>query len=112
MPHHEHSNESRRRFLKVAAGTAAAAAVVGLLPDVARAADLPHLTSADPTAAALNYVEDASKSTNPKRKPGDVCSNCQFFQGKAADAFGPCQLFPGKAVAGKGWCISHAPKAA
>jgi hypothetical protein len=112
MSHHEYSNESRRRFLKVAAGTAAAAAVVGMLPDVARAADLPHLTSADPTAAALSYVEDASKSTNPKRKPGDVCTNCQFFQGKAADAFGPCQLFPGKAVAGKGWCVSHAPKAA
>jgi hypothetical protein len=112
MSQHENNNESRRRFLKVAAGTAAAAAVVGILPSVARAADLPHLTSSDPTAAALNYVDDASKSTNAKHKAGDVCSNCQFFQGKAADAFAPCQLFPGKAVAGKGWCVSHSPRPA
>jgi high potential iron-sulfur protein len=112
VPNNDHSNESRRRFLKAAAGTAAVAAAVGLLPNIARAADLPHLSPAEPTAAALSYVEDASKSTNAARKPGDVCANCQFFQGKPADAFAPCQLFPGKAVAGKGWCVSHSPKAA
>jgi hypothetical protein len=112
MSQHEKNNESRRRFLKVAAGGAAAVAVVGMLPRHALAADLPHLTSADPTAAALNYVEDASKSTNAKHKAGDVCGNCTFFQGKASDAFAPCQLFPGKAVASKGWCVSHSPKPA
>jgi hypothetical protein len=42
--------ESRRRFLKVAAGTAAAAAVVGGLPRLARAAELPHVAESDPTA--------------------------------------------------------------
>jgi High potential iron-sulfur protein/TAT (twin-arginine translocation) pathway signal sequence len=111
MSQHDQNNESRRRFLKAAAGTAAAAAVVGILPRMAFGADLPHLASTDPTAAALNYVEDASKSTNPKHKAGDTCANCQFFQGKAGDAFAPCQLFPGKAVASKGWCVSHAVKA-
>lgn len=51
--------ESRRRFLKVAAGTTAAAMMLGGLPRFARAADLPPVTDADPTAKALDYVEDA-----------------------------------------------------
>ena len=37
---HDENNESRRRFLKVAAGTTAAALVMGGLPRFARAADL------------------------------------------------------------------------
>ncbi|BBD80532.1 high-potential iron-sulfur protein [Aerosticca soli] len=102
--------ESRRRFLKIAAGTTAAALVVGSLPRFARAADLPHLAETDPTAKALGYVEDASKTTNPKHKAGDTCSNCQFYGGGAS--YGPCQLFPGKAVSAKGWCVSHTPKKA
>ena len=53
---HDENNESRRRFLKVAAGTTAAAVVMGGLPRFARAADLPHVTDADPTAKALGYV--------------------------------------------------------
>lgn len=111
MSQHDENIESRRRFLKVAAGTAAAAAVAGILPRIARAQDLPHLSTSDPTAQALSYVEDAGKSDNPKHKAGDDCSNCQFYQGKAGDAWGPCQLFPGKAVNAKGWCVSHQPKA-
>ncbi|MGN2252072.1 high-potential iron-sulfur protein [Frateuria sp. GZRe12] len=104
--------ESRRRFLKVAAGTAAAAAVVGGMPRFARAADLPHVAESDPTAKALDYVEDASKSKNPKHTAGAVCSNCQFFTDPAAKAYGPCQLFPGKAVNAKGWCVSHTTRKA
>jgi hypothetical protein len=106
------NSESRRRFLKVAAGTAAAAAMAGVLPRLARAADLPHLSESDPTAKALGYKEDVSKVTDPKLKPGDDCANCQFYQGKAGDEYGPCQLFPGKAVHSKGWCVSHQPKKA
>lgn len=102
--------ESRRRFLKVAAGTTAAAVVLGGLPRLARAADLPPLSPTDPTAKALDYVEDASKSANPKHKAGDVCANCQFYSGGASGR-GPCQLFPGKSVNAKGWCVSHARKA-
>lgn len=108
---HEESNESRRRFLKIAAGTAAAAVVVGGLPRVARAADLPHVAESDPTAKALGYVEDASATKDPKRKAGDDCSNCMFYSG-GPTGFGPCQLFPGKSVAAKGWCVSHSPKPA
>ncbi|TAL86202.1 MAG: High potential iron-sulfur protein [Rhodanobacter sp.] len=101
--------ESRRRFLKVAAGTTVAAVVMGGLPRFARAAALPPLTDADPTAKALDYVPDASKSTNPKHKPGDDCSNCMFYSGGKTGS-GPCQLFPGKSVEAKGWCVSHSPK--
>ncbi len=105
----EKNIESRRRFLKMAAGTAAVATVAGALPRLARAADLPHVSESDPTAKALNYVEDAGKSSNPKHKAGDTCANCQFFSGGAG--YGPCQLFPGKSVSAKGWCVSHTPKA-
>ena len=104
-------SESRRRFLKFAGGAAAAAVLVGGLPRVARADDLPHVSESDPTAKALGYVEDASKTTNAKHKAGDVCANCQFYSG-AATGYGPCQLFPGKSVAAKGWCISHTTKQA
>ena len=107
----EQDTESRRRFLKVAAGTTVAAMVIGGLPRFARAADLPALTEADPTAKALGYVEDASKSTNAKHKAGDDCGNCQFYSGGATGR-GPCQLFPGKSVNAKGWCVSHTPKKA
>lgn len=107
---HDEKNISRRRFLTLAAGTTAAAAVLGGLPRFARAADMPHLTDADPTAKALDYVDDASKSTNPKHKAGDRCSNCQFYSG-GPTGYGPCALFLGKAVSAKGWCVSHTTKA-
>lgn len=98
--------EARRRFLKAAAGTVAAATVLGTLPRVGKVQDLPHLSPSDPTASALKYTEDGSKAQG-RKTPDDVCGNCSFFQGKAGAAFGPCQLFPGKAVAAKGWCVSH-----
>ncbi len=108
---HDKDLESRRRFLRAAAGTAAAAVVIGGLPRFARAADLPHVAESDPTAKALGYVEDASKSKDAKRKPGDDCANCQFYTG-GPSGYGPCQLFPGKSVNAKGWCVSHQPKKA
>lgn len=101
--------ESRRRFLKLAAGTTAAAVVLGNLPRQAQAADLPAVTEADPTAKALDYVEDAAASKNAKYKAGDDCANCMFYSGGPTGR-GPCQLFPGKSVNAKGWCVSHAPK--
>lgn len=107
----EKNIESRRRFLKLAAGTTAAAVIVGGLPRFARAADLPPVSESDPTAKALGYVEDAGKTSSPKHKAGDDCTNCQFYTGGATGR-GPCALFPGKSVNAKGWCISHVPKKA
>lgn len=110
MPGYE-DIESRRRFLKLTAGSAVAAMLVGGLPRKARADDLPHVSEADPTAKALGYVEDAATTKDPKRKTGATCANCQFYSG-AATGYGPCQLFLGKAVSAKGWCISYMPKKA
>ena len=103
--------ESRRRFLKVAAGTTVAAMVMGSLPRFSHAADMPQLTEADPSAKALDYVEDNTKSANAKHKAGDDCINCQFYSGGPTGR-GPCQLFPGKSVNAKGWCAGHVTKAA
>ena len=101
---------SRREFFKLAGGAVGAVALANtILPSIARAEDLPHLTLDDPTAKALNYTEDANKA-GPPRQAGQECSNCNFFQGGTA-AFGPCQLFAGKAVNAKGWCSGYAKKA-
>jgi High potential iron-sulfur protein len=111
----ERSGRSRRNFMALAG--VSAAVLVGIRPTLSFAqggAAAPHLAESDPTAKALGYVEDASKvdkSKFPAFKPGAHCATCNFFQGKAADAYAPCQIFPGKAVAAKGWCASHSPKA-
>jgi hypothetical protein len=71
--------------------------------------DLPHVTSDDPTAKALYYVEDATKvdKSNPmavRYTEGQHCANCVQSQGDAGADWRPCNLFPGKLVSSKGWC--------
>ena len=91
---------NRRRFFQI---TAATAALLGSLPRRAWAA-LPHLSvDKSPTAKALNYVEDDTKAPAP-HKPGQDCTACVHYQGKAGEAYGPCALFPGFDVNAKGWC--------
>ena len=112
----ERPGRSRRSFIALA-GVTSAAVLAGIRPTLGLAqagAAAPHLSESDPTAKALGYVEDAGKVDKtkfPAFKPGAHCATCNFFQGKAADAYGPCQIFPGKAVNAKGWCASHSPKA-
>jgi High potential iron-sulfur protein len=105
---------SRRGFVTLL-GAAGAALLVGVRPQVTFAqGGTPHLQDSDPTAKALGYTEDASKVDKakfPSYKPGAHCATCNFFQGKAGDAYAPCQIFPGKAVSANGWCASHSPKA-
>jgi len=103
----------RRRFIVGTGAALGAAALVSALPRNARAADLPHVTTSDATAQALNYTEDASKvdkAKSPTFVAGSVCANCNFYTG-GATGFGPCALFPGKAVNAKGWCSGYAKKA-
>src|SRR6478735_8619895 len=59
------ANDSRRRFFATAGGAIGAVVIANALPQIAGAADLPHLTLDDPTAKALNYTEDASKAGAP-----------------------------------------------
>ena len=106
-------NQARRRFLKLAVVGAAIAPIAAvLLPRLGFAAELPHLTTDDPTAKALAYADDATTATaNAAFKAGSACANCQLYQGKAGDEYGPCALFPGKAVHSKGWCAGYSKKA-
>ncbi|HEY3521284.1 MAG TPA: high-potential iron-sulfur protein [Rhodanobacteraceae bacterium] len=106
----ERIQSSRRRFLSLMGGIAGSALLLGTLPRRALAADLPHLTEADPTAKALHYTEDATKAPAP-HKAGQECAGCRFFSGTSGQAYGPCSLYPGKSVAAKGWCAGYSAKA-
>jgi hypothetical protein len=100
---------SRRTFLITSLGAASALALSR--PALAEA---PKLTESDPTAQALGYKEDATKvdkAKYAKYAAGQTCANCQFYQGKATDAWAPCPMFGGKQVKGSGWCSAYNKKA-
>jgi hypothetical protein len=98
-------NNTRRTFIMtIAAGGAALTTA---------AHSQAKLSEKDPQAVALGYFEDATKTNTqkfPKYKPGQVCTNCALYQGKATDPWGGCPLFASKQVAGKGWCNAWAKK--
>ena len=94
---------SRRQFMRTAGAGAMAVSLAGLVRiPAASAQDMPKLSLDDPSAKALGYVE---KSTTD----GQLCNNCNFWQGGDA-AWGGCPLFPGKSVAAEGWCKSWVKK--
>lgn len=102
---------SRRHFIRIAACSGVALFAAGEV----LAADPPTVDEKDPQAAALGYVSDASrvdKAKYPKYAAGQVCGNCQFYQGKPGTAAAPCAVLGGKNVAAKGWCSAWAKKAA
>jgi hypothetical protein len=104
------SNPSRRAF--VISAVAGSGALIAASRVSAQAA--PVLTEADPQAVALGYKADntkVDKAKYPQHAATQMCSGCNFYQGKATDAMAPCQLFAGKQVAGKGWCSAWAKKA-
>lgn len=98
---------SRRRFLQAAVAATALPLLARMAGQPASAAALKPLTSDNPQAKALGYVDDAGKAKNPAFKPGSLCANCQFFTA----ASGTCAIFPGYTVAPKGWCSAWAKKA-
>jgi len=100
----------RRTFLIGAAGAASALAASRFT----FAQGGTPLSESDPQAQALGYKADATKvdkAKYPQHAAGQMCSGCNFFQGKPTDAMAPCQLFAGKPVAGKGWCTAFEKKA-
>ena len=103
-------NNTTRRvfFMQVAAGTSALAATQVM-------AQAPAMVNEkDPAAVGLGYVADSTKADAkkyPKHANTQLCSNCQLYAGKPADAAGPCPLFAGKQVAAKGWCSAYVKKA-
>lgn len=99
---------SRRTFLKTCAVGAAAVPLVWLADGRALAEQPPLISTEDPTAKALKYVEDASKAEGAK--PGSTCANCMFYQAPMDSEQGPCTVFGGKHVKAAGWCASWAAK--
>ncbi|HSV68855.1 MAG TPA: high-potential iron-sulfur protein [Methylibium sp.] len=90
--------------------------LAGLALAAARGAQAaaPMVDPKDANAVALGYVTEAAKADKAKYKTyaaGQLCSNCQLFQGKAGDAAGGCPLFAGKQVAAGGWCSAYVKKA-
>jgi len=103
----------RRALMKMIAIGATGLLALGRLPKALAAAALVPLTSTDPTAKSLGYVEDASKvdaAANPMHKPNQKCANCVQYQGKPGDARGGCNIYPGKSVSMNGWCKVYAQK--
>jgi hypothetical protein len=101
---------SRRTFILTGVGVASTFA----LGSRVALADAPKVAESDPTAQALGYKEDASKvdkAKYAKYAAGQDCGNCQFYQGKAGDAYAPCPMFSSKQVASKGWCSAYVKKA-
>ena len=102
---------TRREFMKLSAAIAAGAVVVPSRD--ASAQDMPKLSTDDPTAVAMKYVNDASEvdpSTRPNPAAEQNCGNCALLQGADGDEWRPCPIFPGKLVNANGWCSVWAPK--
>lgn len=98
-------NKMRRTFIMAAA---AGSAVHSWAAQAQREVD-----ENSAPALALGYVSDAIKTDTKKfpwSSPGQNCSSCISFQGKAGDAVGGCPLFTDQLVAGKGWCSAWAKK--
>ncbi len=105
---------SRRAILKggLIAGTIVPA--LGLLGPGVAAAGQPPLDSKDPTASALNYVEDTTKvddKAHPTHKTDQRCENCAQYKAIAGESTrGSCNIFTGKTVANNGWCATWSKK--
>jgi len=107
MPQSLDRREALRQIGAIAAWLAALRASTSI------AAELPHLTSSNPSAASLGYTEDSGSVDErkfPKHQATQRCANCKSFQGAAGAAFGPCALYPGNAVNANGWCSGYTAK--
>jgi High potential iron-sulfur protein len=83
---------SRRTFLIGAAGVAPALGASKL----AFAQGNSLLSEEDPQAKTLGYKNDATavdKAKFPKYAAGQICGDCQFYQGKPTDAAVPVRFF-------------------
>jgi len=103
-------NTSRRTFMmQVAVGSSVFTATRAM----AQAAG-PKVDEKDKASIALGYAADTTKVDKakfPKHSKDQKCTNCNFFVGKATDAWGGCPLFAGKQVSGPGWCTAWIKKA-
>lgn len=126
QPCDEAGNSGRRRFLTLGSIAVVVLAGGGQALAQTKAADkgakgsgkaadkgAPRLSESDPQAQALGYKEDATKVDRKKfasYQPGQLCDNCQQFQGTPKDPRAPCTIFAGKSVNAKGWCSAWVKK--
>ena len=97
---------TRRLFILAAAAGCTTIATTGRAQ--------PRLDEKDPQAVALGYVADASHADAKKYAkyaPGQNCTGCALYQGKAGDIAGKCPLYAGTQVSAKGWCSAWVKKA-
>lgn len=100
---------TRRTFL-----TAIPVATLALTAARTTSAQPARLAETDPIAVSLGYKHDASKADAKKfttYAAGRNCANCQFYQGKATEAWAACAPVGGKLVNAKGWCAAWVKKA-
>ncbi|MEN0057333.1 MAG: high-potential iron-sulfur protein [Bdellovibrio sp.] len=72
---------------------------------------MPLISTTDPVAKAVKYVEDYKKSPEAK---GNHCATCGFYTKKETrngKEVGTCTIFAGKVVYGDAWCASWNKKA-
>jgi hypothetical protein len=112
-------SQSRRDAVKVMLGTAVAIPMINLVGfGTAHANPANAVTPDDPTAQALKYSQDATKSIRESAaRPGaptdqQHCATCMFMLPDQGEGdWKGCSLFPGKLINVNGWCTSWTLKA-
>lgn len=107
---------NRRQFMiQVSTGTGAVACGSVFAAETVKVTELGEN---EPTAKALGYIVDATKTDKkkyPKYATGQNCTTCALFQPKTGDkkgvTVGGCPLFAGKQVSVTAWCSAYAKKA-
>jgi len=98
---------NRRQALRLVAVGASAIGIAMLPPALAWAQGMERVSEDDPVAFALGYVHDAADvelSKYPRYEPGQICGNCQQWQGDPDAEWAPCAIIPNALVANPGWC--------
>jgi len=98
---------SRRNFIRLVGGSAAAGLVTG---EVVLAGGHSKVNPEDAQPKALGYTEDASNTSHDSFVAGSSCGKCALYSGADGKAYGPCAIFAGQDVAAAGWCSAFAPK--
>lgn len=97
----------RRQALGLIISGAVTVGASMLSPALAWAREIERVSEDDPVAFALGYVHDAADvdlSKYPRYEPGQICGNCQQWQGGPEAEWAPCAIIPNRLVSNPGWC--------
>ncbi len=106
-------NIGRRNLLRMGSIALASSMIAGRSNDSYAQGAKGHVSETDLQAQTLGYENNANAVDKKKftaYQPGEMCSKCNFFQGKPGAAWGPCTIFGGKEVNAKGWCSAFVAK--